>query len=464
MLMDGPTDDELEEARAGMGMRAPRLHVVTNASPADDWRAQLKYEHIKGGRDRIVNHVANAICILRHHPEWTWPDGTSRLHLDEHQQNIYVTQPPWDKIDEPAVVYEHPVPWRDADDTRLSSWFLRSSFGLKIDKNHCQDAVCVVADSNRINPWRDYLDARVWDGVPRLKHALADFFGVAPGPYASAVFRWWLTSAVARTYEPGCKADLVWILEGEQGLKKSTALRILAVKEDYFADTPIAIGDKDAYIALLGKVIYEVAEFRVDTKQSKAFWSSPVDNFRPPYGRRNQAIPRRCVFAATINPKGEYLNDPTGGRRYLPTLCTEIFLDGLAAATEQLWAEAVSVYKGAFSCAACEYAKMPRHRCAEHRWWPETPEEHALCGVQQEHRTHVDAWEELIETWCALPSNRDEVSVSGVMTGALGMDKDRITGRAQERVAVILAALGYERQGRENGERRVVYRRKSGTI
>src|SRR4051794_31184731 len=68
----------------------------------------------------------------------------------------------------------------------------------------------------------NYLDSLQWDG--RHRHLLPTYLGAAGNDYTEAVGIRWMMSAVARIYEPGCKADCALILEGPQGLKKSTAL------------------------------------------------------------------------------------------------------------------------------------------------------------------------------------------------------------------------------------------------
>ena len=78
---------------------------------------------------------------------------------------------------------------------------------------------------------------------------------------------------------------------------------------------------------------------RGDVARIKAFISRTTDRFRPPYGRRVIEAPRQCVFAGTVNLT-EYLRDETGSRRFWPIACTRIDVDGLAAARDQLWAEA----------------------------------------------------------------------------------------------------------------------------
>jgi predicted P-loop ATPase len=141
---------------------------------------------------------------------------------------------------------------------------------------------------------------------------------------------------------PGCKNDCALILEGPQGLKKSTALRVLG--EPWFTDDIADIGSKDAQLQIRGAWIIEWSDLdamsRVDISKVKAFMSRAIDRFRPPYGHRLVELPRESVFAGTTN-SDSYLRDVTGARRFWPVRCGVIDIDSLKQDRDQLWAEAV---------------------------------------------------------------------------------------------------------------------------
>lgn len=114
------------------------------------------------------------------------------------------------------------------------------------------------------------------------------------------------------------------MLEGAQGLGKSTGVRVLA-GDEWFGDTPITFGDKDSYQALRAKWIYELGELasvtRAELNRAKSFLSATFDVYRPSYGRRTRDFKRQCVFVGTTN-ESAYLRDPTGNRRFWPIRCT----------------------------------------------------------------------------------------------------------------------------------------------
>ena len=164
--------------------------------------------------------------------------------------------------------------------------------------------------------------------------------------YVEAVSRLSLIQAVARVFEPGCKADSVVILEGSQGTGKSTCLSILFSPE-YFGDQLPPMTSKDASSYLRGKWCIELAELEYKRKTEieaiKAFISRTHENYRPAFGREEITQPRTCVFWGTTN-KDDYLNDETGNRRFLPIKTNEIDLVGMRKARDSLWGAAVNVY------------------------------------------------------------------------------------------------------------------------
>src|SRR5262245_59812264 len=102
------------------------------------------------------------------------------------------------------------------------------------------------------HPVLNYLSRCQWDGKARLDTWAVRYLGAEDTPYVRTVAAKWLISAVARVHVPGCKADCMLILEGHQGLGKSTALKTLA--QPWFSDEIAALGQRrrDAGCRCLG--------------------------------------------------------------------------------------------------------------------------------------------------------------------------------------------------------------------
>ena len=145
-------------------------------------------------------------------------------------------------------------------------------------------AVQTAARDHPFHPVKAYLQGLRWDGVERLDRWLSSYLGVDDTEYSRAVGSRWLISAVARIFRPGVKADCCLILEGPQGIRKSTALRTVA--GEYFTDELADLGSKDAAMQTRGVWIIELSELdnlsHAEVARIKAFMSRTTDRFRPP--------------------------------------------------------------------------------------------------------------------------------------------------------------------------------------
>jgi predicted P-loop ATPase len=297
-----------------------------------------------------------------------------------------------------------------------------------------------IAERNSFDRLSEYLEGLKWDGKKRVETWLSYYLGMEDDPYPRAVGMRWLISSVARGLAPGCKVDTMPILEGPQGARKSTALRVL-FGDEFFADELSDIGSKDAMMEMQGVWGLEVQEMhrfsQAETNAVKKFLTRQTDRFRPPYGRTVIEVPRRVVLAGTINPEGNaYLRDPTGARRFWPLTVGRVDIEALTADRDQLWAEAVTLYR----------ASTP--------WWVQDDELQAV-EAEQEKRTDVDVWVDLIVPFLVA---RQSVTQNEIFKelGILAKDADY---RHATRVGRIMKKLGWT-VGRERsrGEDRTVFR------
>ena len=367
---------------------------------------------------RILPVLANAIAAFRHAPEW---GGV--LAFNEFGCGTVVLKPaPWGIVPKGE--------WTDHEDRLAAEWLQRQ--GILVSVEVAGQAVQTAARDHPFHPVKSYLQGLHWDGVERVDRWLSTYLGVEDTEYSRAVGSRWLISAVARIFRPGAKADCCLILEGPQGIRKSTALRTIA--GEYFTDELADLGSKDAAMQTRGVWIIELSELdnlsHAEVARIKAFMSRTTDRFRPPYGMRLVESPRQCVFAGTVN-HSSYLRDETGGRRFWPVVCGQIDVDALAGDRDQLWAEA----KVRFESGSV--------------WWLDTLDLVQLASDQQEARYEGDPWEEVIGPWL---ESKESTTISEVLEKCINKPQAQWTQTDKIRAARCLRAQGWLRYRERQGE------------
>ena len=249
------------------------------------------------------------------------------------------------------VPWSHPSRfWRDADDAQLVC-YVDDCYG-SFSERFVDVALAKTADDRSYHPIRDYFAALpAWDGVPRVDTLLIDYLGAEDNGYVRAVCRKSLCAAYRRVFHPGIKFDYMPVLNGAQGIGKSTFISNLG--KEWFSDSLSLsdMNDKTAAEKLQGYWIMEIGELagmkKADIDKVKAFISRSDDKYRAAFGRRVTSHPRQCVFFGTTNSENGYLRDITGNRRFWNVRVTGRGKYRLWQMTpelvDQVWAEVAAV-------------------------------------------------------------------------------------------------------------------------
>ena len=317
----------------------------------------------------------------------------------------------------------------------LMSRATRASF-----KEHpLTQALIFVTHHKKRHPVAEWLRSLGWDGVERLHRLLPDYLGTMDDRLHQQLGSMWATGAVSRPLNPGSKLDYTLVLVGKQDIGKSTAVESLAMRPEWFNDTPADLRSKDARIALRGTWLMEMAELdsikRSELSAMKAFLTDTVDKYRPPYGKTDELYPRSTVFVGTTNER-QFLTDRTGNRRFWPVETEHIDIEALKRDREQLWAEAVHRYD------------------AGKRWWPSAK----LARRLNRHRVRFQVgrdWEAQVRDW--LEHAPEEFSLQELLTETHGVaPTDKGWRGHQMMAAALLRELGYVRgPKRRRGDKRV---------
>lgn len=362
--------------------------------------------------------LANARLILENMPAWK-----GVIAYDEFSERTVHRAPlPFDRTG-PAE-----GEWSDHLDVETTI-HLQRAWRIEFSTSIVPKAVESMARKYRFHPVREALKALApWDGKRRNATWLSDYLGVERTPYTELVGAFFLRGMIQRVMRPGCKFDYCLVLEGGQGLGKSTVCRILGWH--WFCDTDLDLSNKDSLLALPGHWVYEIAELgslmKAEERKQKSFLSRQEDEFRPPYGQRLIKVPRQNVFIGTTNEE-EYLKDATGGRRFWPVMCGAVFdLDGLRAALPQMYAEALAD----FSAGEVSF--------------PTREQQDKLFTPEQAKRGMPEPFEDLLQTWVS--QQVAPFSMAMAATDGLNLSADKLTPAVVTRLGIVLKKLGCGRK------------------
>jgi len=342
----------------------------------------------------------------------------------------------WNELAQRPEWFGKPLTDADLIDVRLHL----ERNGFEPTTSDVYPAVIRHARQNAFHPVRDYLTGLTWDGTARLDHWLQACLGAPDTAFVRAVGRKTLIAAVARAFQPGCKVDTVLVLEGPQGIRKSTAIATLFGPDVTAESVNLFDQHNKMVMSMMGAWCVELAEFiaiqRKDQNTVKGMLSMRADTVVLPYAKMASTHPRQCIFFGTINPgESGYLTDATGNRRYWPVAVTAANIDLITTRRDQIWAEARQAFD------------------AGEQWWL-TAEEEALAVQQVAEREEYDIWEEILADKLA----GIQTCTTSAVLQELGIPHERKDRRAELRVAKCLRKLGFVLRTPKDENRRT-YRR-----
>lgn len=413
-----------QEEELNSNAQEPTLPVPTTHNynlPTDyDWQDHLTLDKNK---KMVSSSVNNAILYLDNHTHFRDIFAYNEFSHEE----MVVKCPPWE---DPYNFKVKPV-----DDLTITMCCATlEKHGISIGFDKCAKAISVSCWENRFHPARDYLETLEWDGVERLGTMFKKYFHVhmESDPYLKMIGRKWFTAMVKRLFEPACKFDHVLVLESQkQGVFKSTSLKVLTTfNGETFCTDSVSVADhsnKDAIQKMQGNIILELAELTgfnsQDDNAIKNWITQQEDIARLAYGRKLSKFKRQFVFVATTNDY-DYLKDPTGNRRYWPvTVGGFIDIDGLKEVREQLWAEAVWLYKKGYYIGV-------------------TNGDNELCEIERSKRLVSDAWDYNV-MYAVRQLNKKEFTIDMIME-EMNLKMWEKNDKSKRRIAKILRMNGWD--------------------
>ena len=311
-------------------------------------------------------------------------------------------------------------------------------FDIDITKDDGFTIIEKIAKSNAYSPVVEYLN-EVGAKHPDITGSFLDnlafqFFGT-DDPLHATYLKNFLVSAVARARQPGCWMDCALILQGKQGIRKSTFWRTL-FGDDWFTDDLGNDNDKDEKMKMHRFWCLEWGEFetvykRKDVEELKRFLAKKEETFRTPYDRQPVDYQRGFVFVGTTNQQ-EILNDPTGDRRFwiIPVTTTKIPVERVQILRDKIWAAANALYNEGYA-----------YRLSD--------EEEVKRAEQNQDYQITDPWLEIIEDF--LYPGQKFISSQGLYK-LLGIEPSKQDKFAAGRISGVMRRLGWEK-GREFGVR-----------
>jgi hypothetical protein len=450
LLRLGIPKDDLIAMGEGMSVACNNLevHDVRPCIESTHNRLQVEKSRVKGGPAlaKLIGQKGREVLDLIN--DWLGnnsdfertKDGTivkdSQINITR-AMNMLGVEFSYNEFAERMLVrtQEHPKQELLSDYAINELWLeIDREYGFRPTFQFFERVVMHLSHQNRFHPVRDYLKSLTWDGTPRIEQWLVKYGGAENTEYVQTISALVLIAAVRRVMSPGAKFDELLVIEGKQGVNKSSAIRALCPEWEWFSDDlPLNVDSKVMIEKTLGKWIIEASDMagkrKTENEQLKATLSRQVDGpARMAYARIPVERARQFIVLGTTNSK-IYGADSTGARRLWPVEVTRFDVEGITRDRDQLWAEA----------AQCEKNFGPV-RLPERLW--------SAAGEEQDKRQEIDPWEmilsDLLNNRAVDSSGRIRVPLSEIWE-VIQPDITRRDRSGGIRISEIMQRLGYER-------------------
>lgn len=300
---------------------------------------------------------------------------------------------------------------------------IQRNYGItRITAADVRDAVALTAKRVIKNEPKDWMESLVWDDTPRIETFFIDCAGAPDSVYIRAASKNFWISMAARVYDPGCLMRTMVVLKGKQWTGKSTIFATIGGK--WYAEVLENIHGNNFLQSLNGHIIMEFSDLsgfvRADINRIKQIVSCRKDTYRAPYDRVPATHPRQCVFTATTNDE-EFLRDDTGNTRFWPIETGEISIPKITETRDQLFAEAVNLYKS-----GADWYKMPEET-----------------EIHQEKYRSADEWEEIIADYMV---GKQQITGREIAVNCLRIEVGKLDKSIQIRIGRIMGVLGFRRK------------------
>ena len=418
----GATGTGVGAGVVGGGANVIAAANAANAASAAAARVFTSLPRVKRNKNAEIEAVKENVFAFLNRPDLTKCD----LRFDAFRAEIVMrTESGWRAFGD--------------DDYFELAMRLEKDWGFRsIPKELIRDAVSMVANVNRFDSavhWLESLPA--WDGQPRIDSFFPVYLSAEDNAYTRSVGSYLWTGLAARVLSPGCQLDMVPILEGAQGARKTSAVKALVPTPEQYC--VISFGEKDDDLArkMRGRLVAEIGELRgLHTRELetiKEFITRTDELWVPKFKEFGASFARRLMFIGTTN-QDEILADETGNRRWLPVHVGLCDVDAIVRDRVQLWAEARLRYQ----------QNGVEFKTAE-----------TLAAAVHEHYLVQDSWGDVLDAWLyapgldgVVPFSLEYLRIHDVLRDVFAFDTKQVKRTDELRLGKLLRARGYSKRVR----------------